>query len=197
MLNASFFGHYVCYVKDMHGAWYKIDDAEVQPVQLHTVMSESAYILLYSRSSPRPPNVQNNEIAQSCITAPIDYHKYDSWQSFASNGHNDSFDRNVISSLNSSTARLGEIPSDLFWNSNEVSRHVYVSDALDGDVYDFNYERTPLATTDWDSNPGAREYTYFTYSDAVSLLSGSDAASWSTESYGDSTSTTDYAEMTI
>lgn len=197
MLNASFFGHYVCYVKDMHGAWYKIDDAEVQPVQLHTVMSESAYILLYSRSSPRPPNVQNNEIAQSCIVAPINYHKYDSWQSFASNGHNGSFDRNVISSLNSSTARLDEIHSDFFWNSNDDSRDVYVSDALDGDAYGFNYERAPLATTDWDSNPGAREYTYFTYSDAVSLLSGSDAASWSTESYGDSTGTIDHAEIII
>lgn len=197
MLNASFFGHYVCYVKDMHGAWYKIDDAEVQPVQLHTVMSESAYILLYSRASPRPPNVQNNEIAQSCIVAPINYHKYDPWQSFASNGHNGSFDRNVISSLNSSTARLDEIHSDFFWNSNDDSRDVYVSDTFDVDAYGFNYERAPLATTDWDSNPGPREYTYFTYSDAVSLLSGSDAASWSTESYGDSTSTMDHAEITI
>jgi len=197
MLNASFFGHYVCYVKDMHGAWYKIDDAEVQPVQLHTVMSESAYILLYSRSSPRPPYVQNNEIARSSIAAPINYHKYDSWQSFASNGHNDSFDRNAISSLNLSTARMDEIHSNLIWDSNDDSSDAYASYALERDAYGFNYERAPLATTDWDTNPGAREYAYFTYSDAVSLLSGSDAASWSTDSYGDSTSTMDHAEITI
>jgi ubiquitin carboxyl-terminal hydrolase 36/42 len=29
MLNASFFGHYICYVKDSQGLWYKIDDAKV------------------------------------------------------------------------------------------------------------------------------------------------------------------------
>ena len=29
MLNASFFGHYVCYVKDLHGSWYRIDDCKV------------------------------------------------------------------------------------------------------------------------------------------------------------------------
>lgn len=29
MLNASFFGHYICYIKDFSGNWYKIDDSEV------------------------------------------------------------------------------------------------------------------------------------------------------------------------
>lgn len=29
MLNASFFGHYICYVKDFRGDWYRIDDSEV------------------------------------------------------------------------------------------------------------------------------------------------------------------------
>ena len=29
MLNASFFGHYICYVKDLRGDWYRIDDSEV------------------------------------------------------------------------------------------------------------------------------------------------------------------------
>lgn len=28
-LNASFSGHYVAYVKDLQGSWFKIDDAEV------------------------------------------------------------------------------------------------------------------------------------------------------------------------
>lgn len=29
MLNASFFGHYICYVKDSDDIWYKIDDNKV------------------------------------------------------------------------------------------------------------------------------------------------------------------------
>ena len=28
-LNSSFFGHYICYVKDFGGVWYKIDDSQV------------------------------------------------------------------------------------------------------------------------------------------------------------------------
>lgn len=29
MLNASFFGHYICYVKDFRGNWYRVDDCKV------------------------------------------------------------------------------------------------------------------------------------------------------------------------
>uniref|UniRef100_A0A6N2N2D6 USP domain-containing protein n=1 Tax=Salix viminalis TaxID=40686 RepID=A0A6N2N2D6_SALVM len=29
MLNASFFGHYICYTKDFHGNWHRIDDNKV------------------------------------------------------------------------------------------------------------------------------------------------------------------------
>jgi ubiquitin carboxyl-terminal hydrolase 36/42 len=29
MLNASFFGHYICYIKGYQGRWYKIDDCKV------------------------------------------------------------------------------------------------------------------------------------------------------------------------
>ena len=29
MLNASFFGHYICYTKDFCGNWYRIDDCKV------------------------------------------------------------------------------------------------------------------------------------------------------------------------
>ncbi|KAJ8754657.1 hypothetical protein K2173_010748 [Erythroxylum novogranatense] len=54
-LNASFSGHYVAYVKDLQGSWFRIDDSEVYPVPVNHVMSEGAYILFYKRSSPRPP----------------------------------------------------------------------------------------------------------------------------------------------
>lgn len=29
MLNASFFGHYICYIKDFRGHWYRFDDCKV------------------------------------------------------------------------------------------------------------------------------------------------------------------------
>ncbi|KAI3452948.1 hypothetical protein Pfo_009611 [Paulownia fortunei] len=52
--NASFSGHYISYVKDLQGNWFKVDDTEVYPVELSQVMSEGAYILFYMRSYPRP-----------------------------------------------------------------------------------------------------------------------------------------------
>ncbi|KAE8706144.1 Ubiquitin carboxyl-terminal hydrolase 15 [Hibiscus syriacus] len=54
-LNASFSGHYVSYIKDLRGIWFRIDDTEVHPVSMSQVMSEDAYILFYMRSYPRPP----------------------------------------------------------------------------------------------------------------------------------------------
>ncbi|KAJ7213735.1 hypothetical protein O6H91_11G033200 [Diphasiastrum complanatum] len=68
MLNASFFGHYVCYVKDMDGVWYKIDDSKVKEVDLDKVMSQNAYMLLYSRTSPHPGPVAEYEAVTSSIT---------------------------------------------------------------------------------------------------------------------------------
>ncbi|CAH2043345.1 unnamed protein product [Thlaspi arvense] len=49
----SFSGHYVCYIKTLHGDWFKIDDSNVFPVPLETVLQEGAYMLLYARDSPR------------------------------------------------------------------------------------------------------------------------------------------------
>ncbi|XP_060208046.1 ubiquitin carboxyl-terminal hydrolase 18-like [Lycium barbarum] len=54
MLNASFFGHYICYIKDFCGSWYRIDDCKVVSVDLDEVLSQGAYMLLYSRIYPRP-----------------------------------------------------------------------------------------------------------------------------------------------
>ncbi|KAL2544544.1 ubiquitin carboxyl-terminal hydrolase 18-like [Forsythia ovata] len=54
MLNASFFGHYICYVKDFRGNWYRIDDCKVARVDLDEVLSQGAYMLLYNRICPRP-----------------------------------------------------------------------------------------------------------------------------------------------
>ncbi|GER34397.1 ubiquitin carboxyl-terminal hydrolase family protein [Striga asiatica] len=54
MLNASFFGHYICYIKDLSGDWYRIDDCKVERVDLDEVLSQGAYMLLYSRIRARP-----------------------------------------------------------------------------------------------------------------------------------------------
>ncbi|KAK1417871.1 hypothetical protein QVD17_27005 [Tagetes erecta] len=53
MLNASYFGHYICYTKDFSGNWYRIDDCKVDAVELDEVLSQEAYMLLYRRVSAR------------------------------------------------------------------------------------------------------------------------------------------------
>ncbi|CAH8367187.1 unnamed protein product [Eruca vesicaria subsp. sativa] len=62
MLNASFFGHYICYVKDFRGDWYRIDDSEVEKVELEDVLSQRAYMLLYSRVQARPSTLRSEEV---------------------------------------------------------------------------------------------------------------------------------------
>lgn len=49
MLNASFFGHYICYTKGYCGRWYRIDDCKVMNVDVDEVLSQGAYMLLYRR----------------------------------------------------------------------------------------------------------------------------------------------------
>lgn len=54
MLNASFFGHYICYIKSRRGHWLKIDDCKVMFVDKEEVHAQGAYMLLYSRRTARP-----------------------------------------------------------------------------------------------------------------------------------------------
>ncbi|CAL9753741.1 unnamed protein product [Musa acuminata subsp. burmannicoides] len=69
VMNASFSGHYVCYVKDTQGKWYKIDDSEVKPVELKKVLSKSAYMLLYARCSPHAPSLVRKAISHDPLQA--------------------------------------------------------------------------------------------------------------------------------
>lgn len=70
MLNASYFGHYICYTKDFQGNWYRIDDCKVARVELEEVLAQGAYMLLYSRVRARPtclktvkpPITQNQQV---------------------------------------------------------------------------------------------------------------------------------------
>ncbi|KAI9165768.1 hypothetical protein LWI28_020069 [Acer negundo] len=64
VMDAAFSGHYVCYVKNSHGQWFRIDDSTVMPVELETVLLEEAYMLLYARHSPRlPALIRNNFVS--------------------------------------------------------------------------------------------------------------------------------------
>ncbi|KAG0616996.1 hypothetical protein M758_5G157300 [Ceratodon purpureus] len=64
MLNASFFGHYICYVKDSDDIWYKIDDNKVKEVELEKVLTQRAYMLFYSRSEARMAPIVEGEPRQ-------------------------------------------------------------------------------------------------------------------------------------
>ncbi|KAK2658447.1 hypothetical protein Ddye_004980 [Dipteronia dyeriana] len=61
MLNASFFGHYICYIKDFRGNWYRIDDCKVTSIEMEEVLSQGAYMLLYSRVSARSSSLTTAE----------------------------------------------------------------------------------------------------------------------------------------
>ncbi|XP_050235438.1 ubiquitin carboxyl-terminal hydrolase 16 [Mercurialis annua] len=65
IMNASFSGHYVCYVKNVQNKWFKIDDSTVTAVDLERVLTKGAYMLLYARCSPRAPRLLRNRIASS------------------------------------------------------------------------------------------------------------------------------------
>ncbi|KAM7256836.1 hypothetical protein ACFE04_012577 [Oxalis oulophora] len=62
IMNAAFSGHYVCYVKNIQNKWFKIDDSTVTPVEVEKVLTKGAYMLLYSRCSPRAPRLIRNKI---------------------------------------------------------------------------------------------------------------------------------------
>ncbi|KAH0707541.1 hypothetical protein KY290_012055 [Solanum tuberosum] len=48
MSNALHCGHYICYIMDLRENWYRADDTEVIPVKIDEVLSQEAYMLLYS-----------------------------------------------------------------------------------------------------------------------------------------------------
>ncbi|XWS26121.1 hypothetical protein CRYUN_Cryun26dG0003700 [Craigia yunnanensis] len=77
MLNASFFGHYICYTKDFCGNWYRIDDCKVMRVELEEVLSQGAYMLLYSRVSARPSCLRTSgtqgKDEQKAMKAEVEY----------------------------------------------------------------------------------------------------------------------------
>ncbi|KAL0366371.1 UNVERIFIED_CONTAM: Ubiquitin carboxyl-terminal hydrolase 16 [Sesamum radiatum] len=62
VMNSAVSGHYVCYIKNNEGRWYKADDSMVRAVDLENVLSQEAYMLFYARCSPRAPRLIRSSI---------------------------------------------------------------------------------------------------------------------------------------
>ena len=45
MLNASYFGHYICYIKDFCGSWYRIDDCRIMVSDLPARLCHCSFSL--------------------------------------------------------------------------------------------------------------------------------------------------------
>ncbi|MED6197120.1 ubiquitin-specific protease ubp15 [Stylosanthes scabra] len=175
-LNASFSGHYISYVKDLQGNWFRIDDSEVQPVLINQVMSEGAYILFYMRSCPRPP-VEHS--GKSMVQSVPSYSKHCPVepQKPSKSGH----------SRNNSQFAVPEPLADT--RPDVATRHINSANGF----LRRSTSRNVLPVTQ----------TYFEnirheYSDAASsdwsLFTSSDEASFTTESTRDSFSTVDYSD---
>ncbi|XP_042383822.1 ubiquitin carboxyl-terminal hydrolase 17-like [Zingiber officinale] len=63
VMNAAFSGHYVCYVKNIQGKWFKTDDAMVEAVEVGQVLSKNAYMLFYARCSPHCPSLASRTLS--------------------------------------------------------------------------------------------------------------------------------------
>ncbi|XP_075646169.1 ubiquitin carboxyl-terminal hydrolase 15 isoform X2 [Castanea sativa] len=175
-LNASFSGHYVSYVKDMRGNWFRIDDTEVQPVLMSQVMSEGAYILFYMRSCPRPQRTYIEETiqqqvpdsARNCISKA---------QKLARTSQSRPSSQSV--GLQDSTNPRPDMPPR---STNHTSNGILKSAS-----------RNVQPVMEAYAEPVCMDFSNATSSD-WSLFTSSDEASFTTESTRDSFSTVDYAD---
>ncbi|XP_026394478.1 ubiquitin carboxyl-terminal hydrolase 17-like [Papaver somniferum] len=162
--NAAFSGHYVCYVKNSQGKWFKMDDSTVKPVELERVLSKGAYMLLYARCSPRLPGLiqktmllSDNKMKCTKCVEPI------------SSSH----------SGNSSTATKAKSISVVSGGASTATCRSHDEYPYWGNMDDSLHKRLP---------PVHRIRIADSSSDNSSLLSGSDEGSWTTDSTRDSIS---------
>lgn len=57
MTNAAYSGHYISYVKDLHGEWFKIDDSRVCSILTHISWSKFKFW-----NAKRPVQFPSSEI---------------------------------------------------------------------------------------------------------------------------------------
>ncbi|CAA2962225.1 ubiquitin carboxyl-terminal hydrolase 17-like [Olea europaea subsp. europaea] len=152
IMNAAYSGHYISYVKDFQGDWFRVDDSRVIPVDLETVLSEQAYILLYARHNPRGPSLARDS----------------------------SSSRNLETNSLSSSGKRRNLKTKLpMEQSTDTTMHYQRS------------RRYPILITPTDhilDTEGLRQRNPFvdSSSDSSSILSVSDAGSYSTDSTKDS-----------
>lgn len=58
-------GHYHAFVKASNGVWYSMNDSSVHQVGLATVLKQRAYILFYTRRSPRPSQSEQDSLVEA------------------------------------------------------------------------------------------------------------------------------------
>ncbi|XP_027341225.1 ubiquitin carboxyl-terminal hydrolase 15 isoform X2 [Abrus precatorius] len=178
-LNASFSGHYVSYVKDMQGNWFRIDDIEVQPVLINQVMSEGAYILFYMRSCPRPPVEHTAKVVQQSVSNFAKHHPME-MQKPNKSGHSRHGNQIFVSQSS---------PND----KPEIATHIVDASHTTNGFLRKSTNRNALPVTQTYADNVRHEFSDCTPSD-WSLFTSSDEASFTTESTRDSFSTVDYGD---
>ncbi|GER36966.1 ubiquitin carboxyl-terminal hydrolase [Striga asiatica] len=81
--NATFTGHYMSYVKNNKGSWFKADDSLVQAVEVERVLSKDAYMLFYARCSPRAPRLIRSFMdprKSKQTTNKLEFHPTEPWR---------------------------------------------------------------------------------------------------------------------
>nr|GMD34969.1 ubiquitin carboxyl-terminal hydrolase 15-like [Ipomoea batatas]GME08601.1 ubiquitin carboxyl-terminal hydrolase 15-like [Ipomoea batatas] len=173
-LNASFSGHYISYVKDMQGNWFRIDDTKVQQVPMSRVMTEGAYILFYMRSSPRPDRTGASKSTRHLVPG-ISKHSSTKSQKpsrpeqIKASNHFACLDRSRDHRLKTGVDVINRTSGSVVRNANRNRPPIM-------GTYSENMEMSDATASDW------------------SLFTSSDEASFTTESTRDSFSTVDYSD---
>lgn len=169
--NASFSGHYISYVKDLQDNWYRVDDTEVQPVELSQVMLEGAYILFYMRSYPRPARCCNGKAPRH--QAPCNAKNCPTKGQRPSRPEQSNSSHNLVGREPCSDHRSETNPEH-----SSISRGMLIRENRSKPSSFKNYaEFSDATSSDW------------------SLLTSSDDSSFTTESTRDSFSTVDHADV--
>ncbi|KAF9666630.1 hypothetical protein SADUNF_Sadunf16G0248900 [Salix dunnii] len=166
-LNASFSGHYVAYVKDLRGSWFKIDDTEVHPVSMSQVMLEGAYILFYKRSCTRPQKLSREKPIRQQVPVSSRHH----------------------TSRTHKPSRQGQSKCSSHCVGPEVSRDIKPENGSGL----ANYANGIPGRSAGKNITQVMDFSDATSSDR-SIFTSSDEASFTTESTRDSFSTIDYAD---
>ncbi|KAG8366506.1 hypothetical protein BUALT_Bualt17G0087100 [Buddleja alternifolia] len=167
--NASFSGHYISYVKDLQGNWFRVDDIEVQPVELSHVMTEGAYILFYMRSYPRPARGCNRKASRR-RTPGLPKHTSSKIQRSPKPQQSNKPNQNFINRDPSLDHRLETNNVDC---TNDISRGVLIRENRSRPSILKNYAEF--------SDPTSSDWSVFTSSDDSSFTTESTRDSFSTD----------------